>query len=193
MISARAEWFILLDPNCIILLAGSFWVAEVSWAKVHWRIHGRSWPGVSQRAAMWSQGEFSYQSRIIFGQNDDSLKERITVFFGYFKANFSCDDCNTLKNRNIKICPYMFPQEFKRELYQKKIEIESLNHRFVCRLSPGSERPGSISPLCDFRQRWDSLESETVGRQVRVHYRNLQAPQCDVTQKLNLAHFWANG
>lgn len=58
------------------------------------------------------------------------------------------------------------PQEFKRELYQKKIEIESLNHRFVCRLSPGSERPGSFSPLCDFRQRWDSLESETVNRQV---------------------------
>ncbi|XP_043116818.1 microtubule-actin cross-linking factor 1-like [Puntigrus tetrazona] len=26
-------------------------------------------------------------------------------------------------------------KEFKRELYQKKIEIESLNHRFVCRLS----------------------------------------------------------
>uniref|UniRef100_A0AAR2M287 Microtubule actin crosslinking factor 1b n=1 Tax=Pygocentrus nattereri TaxID=42514 RepID=A0AAR2M287_PYGNA len=37
--------------------------------------------------------------------------------------------------------------EFKRELYQKKIEIESLNHRFVCHLSPGSERPGSVSPL----------------------------------------------
>lgn len=82
----------------------------------------------------------------------------------------------------------MFHQEFKRELYQKKIEIESLNHRFVCRLSPGSERPGSISPLCDFRQRWDSLESETVGRQVRVHYRNLHTLQSDVTQKLNLAH-----
>ncbi|KAM4568871.1 microtubule-actin cross-linking factor 1, isoforms 6/7 isoform 2-T4 [Fundulus diaphanus] len=56
-------------------------------------------------------------------------------------------------------------KEFKRELYQKKIEIESLNHRFVCRLSPGSERPGSFSPLCDFRQRWDRLESETVNRQ----------------------------
>ncbi|CAL1610620.1 unnamed protein product [Knipowitschia caucasica] len=54
---------------------------------------------------------------------------------------------------------------FKRELYQKKIEIESLNHRFVCRLSPGSERPGSVSPLCDFRQRWDMIESETVSRQ----------------------------
>ncbi|KAM6967612.1 microtubule-actin cross-linking factor 1, isoforms 6/7 [Aplochiton taeniatus] len=56
-------------------------------------------------------------------------------------------------------------KEFKRELYQKKIEMESLTHRFVCRLSPGSERPGSLSPLCDFRQRWDSLESETVSRQ----------------------------
>ncbi|KAM8847467.1 microtubule-actin cross-linking factor 1, isoforms 6/7 isoform 2-T3 [Synchiropus picturatus] len=56
-------------------------------------------------------------------------------------------------------------KEFKRELYQKKIEIESQNHRFVCRLSPGSERSGSVSPLCDFRQRWDNLESETVTRQ----------------------------
>ncbi|XP_077431947.1 microtubule-actin cross-linking factor 1, isoforms 6/7 isoform X1 [Vanacampus margaritifer] len=56
-------------------------------------------------------------------------------------------------------------KEFKRELYQKKIEIESQNHRFVCRLSPGSERPCSVSPLCDFRLRWDSLESETVSRQ----------------------------
>ncbi|XP_038145905.1 microtubule-actin cross-linking factor 1, isoforms 1/2/3/5 [Cyprinodon tularosa] len=59
-------------------------------------------------------------------------------------------------------------KEFKRELYQRKIEIESLNHRFVCRLSPGSERPGSSSPLSDFRQRWDSLESETVNRQHRL-------------------------
>ncbi|KAM9488562.1 microtubule-actin cross-linking factor 1, isoforms 6/7 [Clarias gariepinus] len=56
-------------------------------------------------------------------------------------------------------------KDFKRELYQKKIEIESLNHRFVGRLSPGSVRPGSASPLSDFRQRWDSLESETVSRQ----------------------------
>ncbi|XP_037836259.1 plectin [Kryptolebias marmoratus] len=56
-------------------------------------------------------------------------------------------------------------KEFKRELYQKKIEIESLNHHFVCRLSPGSERPGSVSPLCDFRQCWDNLETETVNRQ----------------------------
>ncbi|KAM9806535.1 microtubule-actin cross-linking factor 1, isoforms 6/7 isoform 1-T1 [Syngnathus typhle] len=51
-------------------------------------------------------------------------------------------------------------KEFKRELYQKKIEIESQNHRFVFRSSPGS-----VSPLCDFRLRWDNLESETVNRQ----------------------------
>ncbi len=37
----------------------------------------------------------------------------------------------------------------------------------MCRLTPGTERPGSISPLCDFRQRWDNLESETVSRQVK--------------------------
>ncbi|XP_037533246.1 dystonin [Nematolebias whitei] len=59
-------------------------------------------------------------------------------------------------------------KEFKRELYQKKIEIESLTHHFVCRLSPGSERPGSVSPLCDFRQRWDNLETETVNRQASL-------------------------
>ena len=71
------------------------------------------------------------------------------------------------------------PQEFKRELYQKKIEIESLNHRFVCRLAPGSERPGSVSPLCDFRQRWDSIESETVNRQV--------SPESPVTTPIKIS------
>lgn len=74
-------------------------------------------------------------------------------------------ECGSKKRFALLI---FFLQEFKRELYQKKIEIESLNHRFVCRLCPGSERPGSVSPLCDFRQRWDSLESETVSRQVRT-------------------------
>ncbi|XP_029958127.1 LOW QUALITY PROTEIN: microtubule-actin cross-linking factor 1-like [Salarias fasciatus] len=69
---------------------------------------------------------------------------------------------NDLESVKEQLCDL---KEFKRELYQKKIEIESQNHRFVCRLSPGSERPGSVSPLCDFRQRWDSLESETVSRQ----------------------------
>ncbi|XP_075868833.1 microtubule-actin cross-linking factor 1, isoforms 6/7 isoform X3 [Nelusetta ayraudi] len=77
---------------------------------------------------------------------------------------------------------------FKRELYQKKIEIESLNHRFVCRLSPGSERPGSISPLCDFRQRWDSLESETVGRQHQLECALLGLGQFQNT--LDELHTW---
>ncbi|KAK7887153.1 hypothetical protein WMY93_026774 [Mugilogobius chulae] len=67
-----------------------------------------------------------------------------------------------LESVKDQLCDY---KAFKRELYQKKIEIESLNHRFVCRLSPGSERQGSVSPLCDFRQRWDTIESETVNRQ----------------------------
>ncbi|XP_073341525.1 microtubule-actin cross-linking factor 1, isoforms 6/7 [Pagrus major] len=79
-------------------------------------------------------------------------------------------------------------KEFKRELYQKKIEIESLNHRFVCRLSPGSERPGSVSPLCDFRQRWDSLESETVGRQHQLECALLGLGQFQNT--LDELHTW---
>uniref|UniRef100_A0AAX7SDY5 Microtubule actin crosslinking factor 1 n=1 Tax=Astatotilapia calliptera TaxID=8154 RepID=A0AAX7SDY5_ASTCA len=79
-------------------------------------------------------------------------------------------------------------KELKRELYQKKIEIESLNHRFVCRLSPGSERPGSISPLCDFRQRWDSLESETVNRQHQLECALLGLGQFQNT--LDELHTW---
>ncbi|XP_070768007.1 microtubule-actin cross-linking factor 1, isoforms 6/7 [Enoplosus armatus] len=79
-------------------------------------------------------------------------------------------------------------KEFKRELYQKKIEIESQNHRFVCRLSPGSERPGSVSPLCDFRQRWDSLESETVGRQHQLECALLGLGQFQNT--LDELHTW---
>ncbi|XP_034730396.1 microtubule-actin cross-linking factor 1, isoforms 1/2/3/5 isoform X1 [Etheostoma cragini] len=79
-------------------------------------------------------------------------------------------------------------KEFKRELYQKKIEIESLNHRFVCRLSPGSERPGSVSPLCDFRQRWDSLESETVSRQHQLECALLGLGQFQNT--LDELHTW---
>ncbi|CDQ64773.1 unnamed protein product [Oncorhynchus mykiss] len=80
------------------------------------------------------------------------------------------------------------PQEFKRELYQKKIEVESLNHRFVCRLSPGSERPGSVSPLCDFRQRWDSLEAETVSRQHQLECALLGLGQFQNT--LDELHTW---
>ncbi|KAM9310116.1 microtubule-actin cross-linking factor 1, isoforms 6/7 [Pholidichthys leucotaenia] len=79
-------------------------------------------------------------------------------------------------------------KELKRELYQKKIEIESLNHRFVCRLSPGSERPGSVSPLCDFRQRWDSLESETVSRQHQLECALLGLGQFQNT--LDELHTW---
>ncbi|XP_029359607.1 dystonin [Echeneis naucrates] len=79
-------------------------------------------------------------------------------------------------------------KEFKRELYQKKIEMESLNHRFVCRLSPGSERPGSVSPLCDFRLRWDSLESETVGRQHQLECALLGLGQFQNT--LDELHTW---
>ncbi|XP_055067802.2 microtubule-actin cross-linking factor 1, isoforms 6/7 isoform X1 [Misgurnus anguillicaudatus] len=79
-------------------------------------------------------------------------------------------------------------KEFKRELYQKKIEIESLNHRFVCRLSPGTERPGSVSPLCDFRQRWDSLESETVSRQHQLECALLGLGQFQNT--LDELHAW---
>ncbi|XP_065102531.2 microtubule-actin cross-linking factor 1, isoforms 6/7 isoform X2 [Paramisgurnus dabryanus] len=79
-------------------------------------------------------------------------------------------------------------KELKRELYQKKIEIESLNHRFVCRLSPGTERPGSVSPLCDFRQRWDSLESETVSRQHQLECALLGLGQFQNT--LDELHAW---
>ncbi|XP_056114056.1 microtubule-actin cross-linking factor 1, isoforms 6/7 isoform X1 [Rhinichthys klamathensis goyatoka] len=79
-------------------------------------------------------------------------------------------------------------KEFKRELYQKKIEIESLNHRFVCRLSPGTERPGSISPLCDFRQRWDNLESVTVSRQHQLECALLGLGQFQNT--LDELHSW---
>ncbi|KAJ8411591.1 hypothetical protein AAFF_G00163990 [Aldrovandia affinis] len=79
-------------------------------------------------------------------------------------------------------------KEFKRELYQKKIEMESLNHRFVCRLSPGSERPGSISPLCDFRQRWDTLERETVSRQHQLECALLGLGQFQNT--LDELHTW---
>ncbi|XP_063735200.1 microtubule-actin cross-linking factor 1, isoforms 6/7 [Eleginops maclovinus] len=79
-------------------------------------------------------------------------------------------------------------KEFKRELYQKKIEIESLNHQFVCRLSPGSERQGSVSPLCDFRQRWDSLESETVSRQHQLECALLGLGQFQNT--LDELHTW---
>ncbi|KAA0702847.1 Microtubule-actin cross-linking factor 1 [Triplophysa tibetana] len=79
-------------------------------------------------------------------------------------------------------------KESKQELYQKKIEVESLNHRFVCRLSPVSDQAGSISPLCDFRQRWDSMESETINRQHQLECALLGLGQFQNT--LDELHAW---
>ncbi|KAL4617127.1 dystonin-like [Arapaima gigas] len=77
---------------------------------------------------------------------------------------------------------------FKRELYQKKIEMESLNHRFVCRLPPGCEKPGSESPLEDFRLRWNGLEGETVSRQHQLECALLGLGQFQNT--LDELHTW---
>ncbi|XP_029115894.1 microtubule-actin cross-linking factor 1, isoforms 1/2/3/5 [Scleropages formosus] len=77
---------------------------------------------------------------------------------------------------------------FKRELYQKKIEMESLNHRFVCRLPPGCERPDSDSPLEDFRLRWEGLEGETVSRQHQLECALLGLGQFQNT--LDELHTW---
>ncbi|XP_014801189.1 PREDICTED: dystonin-like [Calidris pugnax] len=53
-------------------------------------------------------------------------------------------------------------KEFKRELYQCKVDVESLRHQG----SPGGAGQGDPpAPLSDFRQRWDRLEEEIVGRQ----------------------------
>ncbi|KAM6375942.1 microtubule-actin cross-linking factor 1, isoforms 6/7-like [Alca torda] len=53
-------------------------------------------------------------------------------------------------------------KEFKRELYQCKVDVESLRH-------PGSAGGGGQgdppAALSDFRQRWDRLEEEMVSRQ----------------------------
>lgn len=49
----------------IVVQLGSFWVAEVSRAEVYRGVHGRNRPGISQRAAMWSQGEFIWWSTSI--------------------------------------------------------------------------------------------------------------------------------
>ncbi|XP_068253329.1 microtubule-actin cross-linking factor 1, isoforms 6/7-like [Nyctibius grandis] len=50
-------------------------------------------------------------------------------------------------------------KEFKRELYQCKVEAESLRH------PPGAGHGDPPAPLGAFRQRWDRLEEEVVGRQ----------------------------
>lgn len=54
----------------------------------------------------------------------------------------------------------LVPQDFKRELYQCKVDVESLRHR------AGPEDRGPPAPLRAFRQRWDRLEEEIVSRQV---------------------------
>ncbi|XP_059579590.1 microtubule-actin cross-linking factor 1, isoforms 6/7 isoform X2 [Alligator mississippiensis] len=50
-------------------------------------------------------------------------------------------------------------KDFKRELYQCKVDVESLRHR------AGPEDRGPPAPLRAFRQRWDRLEEEIVSRQ----------------------------
>nr|XP_032632782.1 microtubule-actin cross-linking factor 1-like [Chelonoidis abingdonii] len=50
-------------------------------------------------------------------------------------------------------------KEFKRELYQCKVDVESLRHH------AGAEDRGPPALLSDFRQRWDCLEEEIVSRQ----------------------------
>ncbi|KAM3928216.1 microtubule-actin cross-linking factor 1, isoforms 6/7-like isoform 3-T4 [Leptodactylus fuscus] len=48
-------------------------------------------------------------------------------------------------------------KEFKRELYQHRVELESIGHQNL-------DKPGDC-PLSDFRERWDRLEEEAVSRQ----------------------------
>ncbi|XP_030921188.1 dystonin-like [Geospiza fortis] len=50
-------------------------------------------------------------------------------------------------------------KEFKRELYQCKVDVESLRHQ------GGAGQGDPPGTLCDFRQRWDHLEEEIVSRQ----------------------------
>ncbi|XP_064530943.1 microtubule-actin cross-linking factor 1, isoforms 6/7-like isoform X2 [Pseudopipra pipra] len=50
-------------------------------------------------------------------------------------------------------------KEFKRELYQCKVDVESLRHQ------GGSGQGDPPAALSDFRQRWDHLEEEIVSRQ----------------------------
>ncbi|XP_063255509.1 microtubule-actin cross-linking factor 1, isoforms 6/7-like [Prinia subflava] len=50
-------------------------------------------------------------------------------------------------------------KEFKRELYQCKVDVESLRHQ------GGAGQGEPPAALSDFRQRWDHLEEEIVSRQ----------------------------
>ncbi|KAM8966328.1 microtubule-actin cross-linking factor 1, isoforms 6/7-like [Pelodytes ibericus] len=53
-------------------------------------------------------------------------------------------------------------KEFKRDLYQHRVELESLGHLNIGGTSDGKS---SDSQLSDFRERWDQLEEEAVNRQ----------------------------
>ncbi|XP_042319591.1 microtubule-actin cross-linking factor 1, isoforms 1/2/3/5-like isoform X2 [Sceloporus undulatus] len=53
-------------------------------------------------------------------------------------------------------------KDFKRELYQRKVEVESLRQQGSPR---GADQKESPKALCSFRDRWIRLEEETVGRQ----------------------------
>ncbi|XP_068953084.1 microtubule-actin cross-linking factor 1, isoforms 6/7-like [Petaurus breviceps papuanus] len=56
-------------------------------------------------------------------------------------------------------------KDFKRELYQSRVEVESLRHR----PAPGGPEDPSPPPLLgDFRLRWDQLEQETGSRQQQL-------------------------
>ncbi|XP_066570676.1 plectin [Amia ocellicauda] len=79
-------------------------------------------------------------------------------------------------------------KEFKSELYQKKIEMESLNHRFACRLPLSSEKEAVNTQLCDFRMCWDTLEKETVNRQHQLESALLGLGQIQNT--LEELHTW---
>ncbi|XP_066434273.1 microtubule-actin cross-linking factor 1, isoforms 6/7-like isoform X2 [Eleutherodactylus coqui] len=48
-------------------------------------------------------------------------------------------------------------KEFKRDLYQHRVELESIGHQNL-------DRPGDFQ-LSDFRERWERLEEEAVSRQ----------------------------
>uniref|UniRef100_H3A191 Microtubule actin crosslinking factor 1 n=1 Tax=Latimeria chalumnae TaxID=7897 RepID=H3A191_LATCH len=59
-------------------------------------------------------------------------------------------------------------KDFKRELYQQKVEVESLNHRTLSslhKLCGETQREEIQGPLATFRERWDRLEGEIVNRQ----------------------------
>ncbi|XP_033011905.1 microtubule-actin cross-linking factor 1, isoforms 1/2/3/5-like isoform X2 [Lacerta agilis] len=56
-------------------------------------------------------------------------------------------------------------KDFKRELYQVKVDVESLRHPVSPR---GANIRGGPSSLCSFRDRWNWLEEEIVKRQHRL-------------------------